>query len=199
MPYCAGMPYQPRILAFAGSTRKESYNKKILKIAVEGAKNRGAEVTLLDLRDLPIPLYDGDLEADEGIPVNARKLKALMNANEGFLIASPEYNSSISGVLKNAIDWASRSEPGEAPLACFSGKTAALISATPGALAGLRGLGEVSRILHNNGVHVLPYQVGVPRAHEAFGPDGSLIDPKQLANLEKVGTSLADFLLKHYV
>ncbi|MCE9625945.1 MAG: NAD(P)H-dependent oxidoreductase [Deltaproteobacteria bacterium] len=193
------MVYTPRLLAFAGSTRKESYNKKVLEFAVQGAKSAGAEVTLLDLRDLPLPLYDGDLEAESGLPENVKKLKSLMKAHEGFLIASPEYNSSISGVLKNAIDWASRPEPGEAPLACFSGKAAALLSATPGALAGLRGLAEVGRILHNIGVHVLPYQVGVPRVHEAFNPDGSLKDPKLRANLEKVGTSLSEFLMKHYV
>jgi len=193
------MVYVPRILAFAGSARKESYNKKVLKFAVQGAESADAEVTLLDLRDLPLPLYDGDLEAESGLPKNVKKLKSLMKANEGFLIASPEYNSSISGVLKNAIDWASRSEPGEAPLVCFSGKAVALVSATPGALAGLRGLAEVARILHNIGAHVLPYQVGVPRVHEAFDPDGSLKDPKLQANLEKVGANLADFLMKHYV
>ncbi|BAY49426.1 putative reductase [Scytonema sp. HK-05] len=91
-----------KILAFAGSARQDSVNKKLVKIAVEGAKAAGAEVTYLDFRDLPLPLYDGDLEEAEGLPENALKLKALMKAHQGFLIASPEYNSSITPLLKNA-------------------------------------------------------------------------------------------------
>ena len=107
----------PKILAFAGSTRTESWNKKLIKIAAAGTRAAGAEVTELDLRDIPLPLYDGDLEHEQGLPPNGRKLKDLMLRHDGFLISSPEYNSSISGVLKNAIDWASRPVPGEKPLA----------------------------------------------------------------------------------
>src|ERR1700757_409000 len=116
------MTRAPKILAFAGSTRSESYNKKLVRIAAHGAKTAGAEDTVLDLRDLPLPLFDEDLEASEGLPANARQLKDLMLAHDGFLIAAPEYNSSITAVLKNAIDWASRPVAGEAPLACFTGK-----------------------------------------------------------------------------
>lgn len=191
------MTHPARILAFAGSTRKDSLNKKLLQIAVQGAQVAGAEVTVADLRDLPIPLYDGDLEAEQGLPENAKKLKALMRANDGFLIAAPEYNSSISAVLKNAIDWASRAEANEAPLACFSEKAAALLSATPGGLAGLRGLAALSSILHNIGVHVLPVQFGLPRAHEAFQETGILKDPKQQAKAAQIGASLAEFLKRH--
>ena len=92
-----------KILAFAGSARKDSFNKKLVKIAAEGARAAGAEVTYLDFRDLPLPLYDEDLEAALGLPDNALKLKALMKAHQGFLIACPEYNSSITPLLKNAI------------------------------------------------------------------------------------------------
>src|SRR3989338_2486857 len=100
----------PKILAFAGSTRTESFNKKLVQIAVRGAKQAGADVAYIDLRDFPLPLFDGDLEAKEGLPANAKKLKALFLDHQGLLISSPEYNSSISGVLKNTIDWVSRSE-----------------------------------------------------------------------------------------
>src|SRR5689334_22796808 len=100
------MAHVPKILAFAGSTRTDSYNKKLIKVAIKGAEAAGAQVTYLDLRDLNLPLYDGDLEASEGLPAGARKLKDLLLANDGIMISSPEYNSSISGVLKNAIDWA---------------------------------------------------------------------------------------------
>src|SRR5580692_8132341 len=122
------MPYTPKILAFAGSTRKESFNKKLVKIAADAAKSAGAQVTYVDLRDLPMPLYDGDLEAEQGIPENAKKLKALMVAHDGFLISAPEYNSSITGVLKNTIDWTSRPSLAE----CYKGKVATLMSTSPG-------------------------------------------------------------------
>ena len=190
------MAYVPKILAFAGSTRTGSFNKKLVKIAAAGARAAGAEVTALDLRDLPMPLYDGDLEANEGIPPNARTLKELMLAHQGLLISAPEYNSGISGVLKNAIDWASRSAPGEGPLACFVGKTAALMSASPGGLGGLRGLVHVRSILSNIHVLVLPDQIPLPRAQEAFDVDGMLKDPKQRASIERLGRNLVEILIK---
>ena len=95
------MPFIPKILAFAGSARTGSFNIKLIKIAAEAARNSGAEVTLLDLRDYPLPLYDADLEAAEGIPENAQKIKALFNNHHGFLIASPEYNSAFISDLSN--------------------------------------------------------------------------------------------------
>ena len=186
----------PKILAFAGSTRTESFNKKLVRHAAAGARAAGAEVTLVDLRDFPMPLYDGDLEASEGLPENARKFKALMAAHQGLLIAAPEYNSSITGVLKNTIDWASRQSPGEKPLASFTGKVAALLSASPGALGGLRGLVHVRAMLGNIGVLVVPEQIAVPKAHEAFDAAGAFKDAKQQAAVENIGRVLAAILLK---
>lgn len=191
------MSDQPRILAFAGSTRRGSYNKRLLAVAVAGARKAGAEVTRIDLADLPMPLYDQDLERAEGMPANAAELKRLMREHDGFLIASPEYNSSITGVLKNAIDWASRrSEPDEPPLVAFRGKAAVLMSASPGSLGGLRGLVHVRAILSNLGVLVLPDQRAVSRAHQAFADDGSLVDAKQQAAVEELGAKLAATLAK---
>lgn len=184
----------PSILAFAGSARTGSYNKKLLAVAAKGARDVGATVTVVDLRDLPMPIYDGDAEASEGLPANAKKLKALMAVHQGLLIASPEYNSSIAPLLKNAIDWASRSMPGEAGLASYQGKTAALISASPGGLGGLRGLFHLRDILQNIGVTVLPdpSMVAIPRAHEAFAEDGSMKDAKVREMVERVGRRLAE-------
>jgi len=190
------MSYVPKILAFAGSTRKESFNKKLVKIAGEAARSAGAEVTYVDLRDIPMPLYDGDLEAEQGIPENAKKFKALLLAHDGLLISAPEYNSSISAVLKNAIDWASRPMSGEAPLACFTGKVATIMSASPGALGGLRGLVIVRSLLSNINVIVLPAQVAVPKAHEAFDTEGKFKDPKQQASIEALGRDLVGVLAK---
>jgi chromate reductase, NAD(P)H dehydrogenase (quinone) len=186
----------PKILAFAGSTRTESWNKKLIRIAAAGATAAGAQVTLIDLRDFPLPLYDGDLEANEGLPENAKKLKALFLENRGLLISSPEYNSSLPGVLKNAIDWVSRSAPGEAPLACYAGKVAGLVSASPGALGGLRSLVHLRSILGNIKVLVIPEQVSVMKAHEAFQPDGALKDEKQKGQVENVAKVLATTVAK---
>jgi NAD(P)H-dependent FMN reductase len=182
----------PRILAFAGSTRRDSWNKKLLRFAAEGARENGAQVTIIDLRDLPMPLYDGDLEAAEGLPPNAITLYELMKSHHGFLLSCPEYNSSITGVLKNTIDWVSRPRPGEPPLAAFTGKVAGLLSASPGALGGLRGLVHVRDILENIGTHVIPAQVAVPKAHEAFAEDGSLRDEKLAAAVTRVATQLCE-------
>jgi chromate reductase len=186
----------PRILAFAGSTRRESFNKKLVAIAAKGAADAGAEVTLIDLKDFPLPLFDQDLEAEQGMPENGRKLKQLFIGHDGLLIASPEYNSSITAVLKNAIDWVSRPAPGEPSLIAFNGKVATLLSASPGALGGLRGLVHVRSILTNIGVIVLPQQIAVGKAQEALRPDGSLIDSKQQASIEGLGSALAAFLMK---
>jgi len=187
---------QARILAFAGSTRTDSYNKKLVRVAADGARAAGAEVSLLDLRDLNLPLFDEDLEARSGLPEGAKRLKELLKAHGGMLIASPEYNSSITAVLKNAIDWASRSAPGEAPLACFADKVAGLMSASPGALGGLRGLVHARAILGNIRVIVLPDQVAVPKAHEAFGPDGRLKDAAMQKMVEGIGAQVAATVVK---
>ena len=151
-------------------------------------------MTLIDLRDYPLPLYDGDLEEREGLPANGRKLKDLFLAHQGLLISAPEYNSSITAVLKNTIDWVSRPVPGEAPLNCFDGKVVALMSASPGALGGLRGLVHVRAILQNIRVLTIPEQVTVSNASEAFAADGSLKDAKQQAAVEALGAKLTHFL-----
>ncbi|MBW4549795.1 MAG: NAD(P)H-dependent oxidoreductase [Aphanocapsa sp. GSE-SYN-MK-11-07L] len=185
-----------KILAFAGSARQDSFNKKLVEIAAEGAKAAGAEVTYLDFRELPLPLYDQDLEAAEGLPANARQLKALMKAHQGFLIACPEYNSSITPLLKNAIDWASRPEPGEPSLVCFKEKVAALMSASPGGLGGLRGLVHVRSILSSIGVLVLPDQKAIGNAGQAFDQNGNLSDQSQQSAIIQLGSQLAAMTAK---
>ena len=128
-----------KILAFAGSTRKGSFNKKLVHVAAEAVRDAGGQVTEVDLRDYPMPIYDGDLEESDGSPDRATKLYELMKQHDGLLLACPEYNSSITAVLKNTIDWVSRPREGEPPLTAFAGKVAALLSASPGALGGCAG------------------------------------------------------------
>jgi len=187
---------KPKILAFAGSTRTDSFNKKLVKIAATGAMEGGADVTVIDLRDFTMPLYDGDLEQQQGLPSNAKKLKDLMLSHQGLLISAPEYNSSISGVLKNTIDWVSRPSAGEESLACFKGKVAGIMSASPGGLGGLRGLVHVRAILENISVLVIPDQIAVGKAHEVFNADGTLKDKKQEDQVKRIGSSVAKLLLK---
>ncbi|MGL5832873.1 MAG: NADPH-dependent FMN reductase [Waterburya sp.] len=185
-----------KILAFAGSGRKDSLNKKLVKIAAEGARATGAEVTYLDFRDLPLPIYDQDLEQAEGLPNNVRKLKTLMKTHQGFLIACPEYNSSITPLLKNAIDWASRPEPGEPSLVCFKEKIAVLMSASPGGLGGLRGLVHVRSILGNIGVLVLPDQKAIGNADRMFDEKGNLQDETQQTAIMQLGIKLTTVIAK---
>jgi chromate reductase, NAD(P)H dehydrogenase (quinone) len=180
----------PKILAFAGSARKSSFNKKLVQIAAEGARGAGAEVTYLDFFDLALPLYDEDGESTQGLPDNARTLKALLKEHQGFLIACPEYNSSITPLLKNAIDWASRPEPDESSLVCFKNKVAVLMSASPGSLGGLRGLVHVRSILGNIGVLVLPDQMAIGQAHQAFNQDGNLNNESQQTAITQLGSTL---------
>jgi NAD(P)H-dependent FMN reductase len=165
---------RPRILAFAGATRTQSWNKKLIRIAARVAEEAGGDVTLIDLRDYPMPLYDGDMEQTEGLPPKARELKALMVANDAFLLSCPEYNSSISAVLKNTIDWISRPQPNEPPAYAFKGKVAGLLAASPGNLGGVRGLFTVRQVLTTLGVLVLPTQFALARAASAFHEDGTL-------------------------
>lgn len=174
----------PNILAFAGSARKESVNKKLIHAAAARAAAIGADVTVIDLRDYPTPLYDGDLEESEGIPDNAARMYEMLKSHDGLLLSCPEYNSSITPLLKNTIDWASRPRQGEPPLVAFKGKAAGLLAASPGALGGLRGLVTVRSILGNIGVFVCPAQMALSKAHEAFNDDGSLKDERMAGMLD---------------
>lgn len=186
----------PRVLAFAGSARKDSWNKKLVRTAAEAARQAGCEVTLLDLADFPLPIFDEDLERSSGLPANAVRLKAIFKEHQGLLIASPEYNSSFTALLKNTIDWVSRPVPGEPRMACFVGKTAALLSASPGALGGLRGLVHLRSVLGNIEVIVLPQQFALVKAHEAFDADGRLKDEGQRASVASLAAALASAVKK---
>jgi len=186
------MSQAPKVLAFAGSTREESFNKRLVRVAAEGARSAGAEVTVIDLRDFPMPIYDGDLEAREGLPENVRRLKALFTEHQGLLIASPEYNGGISALLKNTIDWVSRQDGDEGPLAAYKNKVAGLMATSPGRLGGLRGLPDLQRILSSIGVLVLPQPYALGGAGQAFGDDGMLKDSAAQAAVIGIGARVTE-------
>lgn len=182
-----------KILAFSGSLRAGSYNQKLVTVAAKAAREAGAEVTLISLRDFPLPLFDEDLEKEQGKPENARKLKALFLSHDSLLIASPEYNSLITAALKNAFDWVSRADSDdEPPLAALSGKTAALLSASPGGYGGARSLGFLRPFLGNVKITVLEQEFSLPKAHEAFADDGSLVDANLADKAAAIGRLLAE-------
>ena len=184
----------PRILAFSGSARSESFNQRLAECAARMAKARGADVTLLNLRDFPMPLMNQDLEREHGPPDEALRLKALLVAHDGLLIAAPEYNSSITPLLKNTLDWVSRRVGDEPPMAAYRGKVAALLSASPGRLGGMRGLVHLRAILNNLGVLVLPGQVSISGAANAFDAAGELANDGDRRRVEDLVGELAALL-----
>jgi len=171
----------PKILAFAGSARRDSLNKKLARVAADAARAAGTEVTFIDLDDYPMPIYHGDLEEKEGLPENCRRLKLLFAQHDALLLVSPENNASVTALMKNTLDWISRQDGEQSGLAPYKGKVAALLAASPGGFGGMRGLTHLRHILQNFNVLVLSEQFVLPRAHEAFAADGSLKEAKQLA------------------
>ena len=174
-----------RILAFSGSARRASFNRRFLALAVQAVRDAGAEVTLLDLNAYPLPLFHGDLEDESGLPANALKLIEAIQSHHGLLIASPEYNSMITPLLKNTLDWATRGE--ENP---FIGKVAAVIAASPGMFGGIRSLQLAQQLLLKLGCHVVPGQTILPHADQAFDADGRLIDMRAMKSLETIAAAL---------
>ncbi|MDB6169476.1 MAG: reductase [Verrucomicrobia bacterium] len=181
------MPNSIRILAFSASARRESLNRKLLAVAVQAVRDAGGEVTLLDLNDVPLPLYHGDLEEKEGLPANAARIVELIQQHPGLLIASPEYNSMITPLLKNTLDWCTRAD--ENP---FPGKIAAVVSASPGPFGGVRSMTLARQLLLHLGCHVVPAQCFLAKAHEAFDEKGALKDQRAM----KLVTALAAQLVK---
>lgn len=180
-----------RVLAFAASARSGSFNKKLVRIALRGSENSGATVTFVDLRDYPLPLYDGDDEATNGLPENVEKLRTLFQECDGLLLASPEYNGFLSPLLKNTLDWLSRSPEAKPDLSAFAGKVAVIMAASPGPLGGLRGLRGVRELLTNLGFTVLPNQMTVRSAFKEFDAAGEMVDPERAKQAEALGAELA--------
>src|SRR6478672_10680127 len=182
-----------RLLFFAGSTREGSYNKKLARLAQHIATANGIEGVFVDLRDYPMPLYHGDLEANEGAPQKAAEFKALLSEYQGVFIATPEYNSSIPALLKNTLDWVTRVRAkGETGLEVYKTRVFAISGASPGYYGAMRSLLTLRQILEIGiGAPVIPQQIALPRAMDAFDTDGSLKDKGQQELCKTVVEALA--------
>ena len=174
-----------RLFAFAAALRRDSFNRKLVRLAATAAEKAGTTVDLADFHEFDMPLYDGDVEAASGAPDGAKKLRERFAAADAFMIASPEYNFSIPGTLKNAIDWATRR-----PDNPFPGKVAALMGASPGAFGAVRSVATLRLVLTATGVFLLPGTVLIPHADQAFEDDGRLKDPKSKAQVENLCAEL---------
>ena len=191
------MAKKPKILAFSGSLREHSYTKRVVKTAIEGAKRADAEVTYINLEQYPMPIYNADDHEKFGFDGNALAFQKLLAEHDGFLIASPEYNGSLPGGLKNAIDWASRKSETYEMGEVFKGKVAAIMTASPGAFGGLRCLSHLRGVLSILLVNVLPSEIAVANVSKMFDGDGeTMTDEKMKGILEDLGASLADMLRK---
>ncbi len=176
----------PRLLAFAGSLREDSFNRKLVRAFADAAREAGADVTLLDLREYPLPVYDGDIEA-RGMPDAVRSLQALLAEHDGLLISSPEYNGGVPALVKNTLDWVSRpQENGDSGVALYRGKVAGICAASPGGLGGMRGLIALRDLLAKLGLWVAPSQLAVAGAADAFDEQGRLKDEGQRKSLARL-------------
>src|SRR5215468_9216251 len=182
-----------RLLFFAGSTREGSYNKKLARLAHRIATANGIEGVFVDLKDYPMPLYNGDLEAEDGPPQKAQEFKAMLGEYQGVFIASPEYNSGITPLLKNTIDWVTRVRAkGETGLEIYKSRVFAISGASPGYYGAMRSLLSLRQILMLGvGALVIPQQLALPRANEAFEAGGSLKDQARQKTLAGVVEALA--------
>ena len=184
------MPHTtPSLLIFAGSTRQQSFNRKLAHATAAIARDAGATVTLLELSDFDIPLYNADLEA-QGTPANVIRLKEILWQHPAWVICSPEYNGSYTALLKNTLDWASSPVKNHAYWSDsskpFAGKVVGLLSASPGALGGLRSLSHLSPLLLNLQCWLCPQQFALGRAGSAFDAQGQLQDATHQASVAAV-------------
>lgn len=182
-----------KILTFAGSLRQGSLNKKVCQNVVNFLQSqRLAEVEYVDLRELNIPLYDGDFESSQGLPVGVQKLCAKIREVDALILSNPEYNGSITGVMKNALDWISREKIGVS----LKDKHVLLLAASPGALGGVRGLWHTRVPFEVLGGHVYPEMMGFPKAHEMFDSDNRITDEKTKIRFEKLIQTYIEFIKK---
>jgi chromate reductase len=182
-------PPATRLLVFAGSTRQASFNRKLARVAAQMARASGAEVTHIELTDFDIPMYNADLEA-QGTPADVMKLKQLMFEHPAWIICSPEYNGSYTALLKNTLDWVSSPVKSDTAwqegFKSFTGKVVGMLSASPGALGGLRSQSHLAPLLLNAQCWVAPKAFALSRAADAFDTDGKLVSEAHRSSVQAV-------------
>ena len=183
-----------KLLVFSGSLREASINQQLALAAVKHLEDTDTSIRVIQLNDYALPLFNQDHEARDKSSHDVLGFIQLLADHDAFLISSPEYNGSISAALKNALDWGSRSPENIGNV--FAGKQAAIISSSPGRLGGLRGLAHLRQVLTNLGVIVLPKQLAVANARQAFDKDGELADKDQQATLRSLVSQLIDMSKK---
>ena len=186
-----------KFLAFAASTRREAFSRRVLSILVSGAREAGAEVLVADLADYSMPLYQGDDEAEHGMPAGAIALLELFAGCQGLLLVTPEYNGFFPPLLKNTLDWMSRPDPtGQPGLRHFKGKVAGICSSSPGPAGGMRSLMATRQYLGNLGLLVIPEQISVGSAGQAFDEESQLKDARQHEGVKNVGRRATEIALR---
>ena len=186
---------KPRIVVMAGSRRREALSRRVAAACVRALDAAGAEVERVELDDYPAPLYDGDLEAASGLPEAIVRLQRVLYASDGVLVVNPEYNGSLTPLLKNPLDWCSRPNPADPERSggnVYAGRAAAVVGSSPGALGGMRGLFHIRDVLGYLGMQVIPQQLAVGKAGEAVGDDDRLRDAAQQDMLDKLAAALVD-------
>ena len=189
------MPFSPpKILVFAGSIRTGSFNARLAALMVKELTLIDADVTHLSLGDYPMPILDADLEARSGPPENALRLKRHFMAHKGIFIASPEYNASVTPLLKNSLDWVSRvREANEPPLAAYKNRVFAIGGASPGNFAAMRSLMTLRQVLELGcGALVIPDQIAIRDAAHAFDDKDNLRDEGAMRLLKNVAKRLVE-------
>ena len=181
----------PKILVLSGSTRVGSHNTRLAALAAKELALVDADVTRISLTDYSMPIYDADLEKETGTPHNAMKLRQIVGAHQGVFIASPEYNASVTPLLKNTVDWCSRADDNP-----FTGKVAAVVSASPGQFGGVRSLKLAQQLLLQLGCHIVPAQCFLSKAHEAFDDKGALKEARNQKAVEALATALVKLATK---
>ena len=186
---------KPRIVVMAGSRRREALSRRVAAACVRALDAAGAEVERVELDDYPAPLYDGDLEAASGLPEAIVRLQRVLHASDGVLVVNPEYNGSLTPLLKNTHDWCSRPNPADPERSggkVYAGRAAAVVGSSPGALGGMRVLFHIRDVLGYLGMQVIPQQLAVGKAGEAVGDDDRLRDAAQQEMLDKLAAALVD-------
>ncbi|RUO23103.1 hypothetical protein CWE08_00160 [Aliidiomarina iranensis] len=185
---------QPKkLLAFAGSLRKDSLNRKLIAYVAKEAEAAGAEVTVLDLNDFPLPIFNEDIET-EGMPAKVRELQSILARHDGLLISTPEYNGAVPALVKNTLDWLTRKQAnGDSGIELIKGKVVGIVSASPGALGGLRSLLLLRDQLAKLSMWVAPAQFALGQADQAFDEQGALKDGNQVKQIKAVVQQVIDF------